>query len=119
MGISGGNTSVSFHNMIFLYVSVGSSEQNGGYPIEKKGKIINRDNNRSDTVWFFLIPISRNFTEKHKKKDYFIYFYMHFLPISISNIMTPRDHKSQEALYLKKENLVEKKNEQVFFISSS
>ena len=30
MGTSGGNINVSFHSMIFLYVSVGLSEQKGG-----------------------------------------------------------------------------------------
>lgn len=34
IGTSGGNTSVSFQFMTFLYVSCGVSEQKGGYPVE-------------------------------------------------------------------------------------
>ena len=51
MGTSGGKTSVFSHSIIFLYVSVGLSLQNGGYPISISNMITPNDHQSQVVVY--------------------------------------------------------------------
>ena len=55
MGTSSGKTRASFQSMIFLYVSVGFSEQKGGYPIRISNMITPRDHQSQDEVYLQII----------------------------------------------------------------
>lgn len=46
IGTSGGNISVSFQFITFLYVSWGVSEQKGGYPMYQRKKVLSDHMNK-------------------------------------------------------------------------